>query len=146
MKEKSRLRYWDKVLENMAAEDQKPIQQRNYTQAMNYATYQIAEEDEAAKVVSQSYRPEAVETQESGDFEKAAHGDMLTSTPLYDPNDKQRVVAYEMTFKGVPGKQQFAVGDPRVQGGRMEKYTVDGVSRLAGSESPIVPENTEKTP
>ena len=93
--------------------------------------------DPAAETVLREYRPESVKTQMSGDFEKAANGDMLSSTPLYKPGTKE-VSGYKMTFKGIPGEQTFAVGDPRVRGGRMEKYIAeDGSTRFAGSETPL---------
>lgn len=93
--------------------------------------------DPAIDYTLQNYRPESALTQQPGDFEAAAYGDMLRSTPLYDVDNPQQVNAYEMYFKGVPGPQNFSVGDPRLQGGRMESYTgPTGKTTFAGSEKP----------
>lgn len=91
----------------------------------------------ADSTITANYRGQAINNQNYGDFEKAFHGDLLKSKPLYDPNNPKNIIATENYYKGVPGPVYLRPTDI-IGGDRLEKYKTDkGTNRFAGSELPV---------
>lgn len=95
--------------------------------------------DTVAQHVLDQYRSQSIQSQEYGDFDKADYGDLLRSTPLYNPTKRNSIVATENYYKGVPGAYYSLPNDTN-KGARIEKYiTPEGKTRFAGSEIPKYP-------